>query len=214
VVRPSSARSRHQGYAKSRETRAQILAAALAEASERGLHKTSVSRIAARANAAVGSLHYHFGSREELLREMMKKLMADLYVRLAAAGAEPGDDFFERHRAELLAYVEYVRANPAHIRLADEIKFVEPDLYRQGVAAWIELVSGKLREGIAEGSIRPMDDTELTAQAHFLLGARQFLEDMVGEAGRDEEVLDAYIRLVCDGLGNRAAGRLREDVRS
>ncbi len=203
LARPAGRRSRHHGYAKSRETRAQILAAALAEASEHGLHKTSVTRIAARANAAVGSLHYHFGSRRQLLREMMRQLMADLFTRLSAVDAGQKADFFERYRAELLAYVEYLRANPAHIRLADEIKFVEPELYRQGVAEWIGFVSDKLRRGIAEGSIRPMDDTEITAQAHFLIGARHFLEEMIGEIGRDEEVLDAYIRLVREGLGDR-----------
>ena len=200
----TTTRARPEGYAKSRTTKAQILAAALAEASDRGLHNTSVSRIAARANTAVGSLNYHFGTRKELLREMMRLLMADLGDRLAAADVvadAAGGGFFERHRAELLAYVQYVRANPAHVRLADEIKFLEPDLYRRGVTDWVELVSAKLRAGIADGSVRPMEETEIAAQAHFLLGARQFLEDLVGQAGRDEQVVDSYLRLVRGGLG-------------
>lgn len=210
AVQPSDGRSRPVGYAKSNETRAQILAAALAEAAERGLHNTSVARIAARANTAVGSLNYHFGSRNELLREMMQRLMADLFARLAAADADTrGGDYFEQRRAELLAYVQYVRANPAHVRLTDEIKFLEPELYRQGVANWVEVLRGKLRAGIAEGSIRPMDDTELTAQAHFLLGARHFLEELVDEGGRDEEVVDSYLRLVRDGLGTGTAPKMK-----
>ncbi len=56
-----------EGYAKSRGTRARILAAALAESSERGFRNASVAGIAARADAAIGSVHYHFGSREKLL---------------------------------------------------------------------------------------------------------------------------------------------------
>lgn len=193
-------RTGHVSYAKSHDTRAQILAAALAEASEHGLHKTSVSRIAARANTAVGSLNYHFGSRNELVHQMIEKLMGDLWSRLAAVDTT-GGDFFDRHRAELLVYVKYVRANPAHIRLADEIKFLEPALYRQGVTNWIELLSAKLRAGIDDGSVRPMDESELRAQAHFLMGSRQFLEDLVSDVGHDEEVVDAYIRLVRSGLG-------------
>ena len=198
---------RREGYAKSRRTRAQILDAALAEASERGLHKTSVSRIASRANAAVGSLHYHFGSRNQLLREMMRRLMADLFLRLAAVDAGDGGDFFSRHRAELLAYMQYLRANPAHIRLVDEIKFLEPELYRQGVANWVDQIGAKLRAGVAEGSVRPMDEDEVVAQAHFLLGARHFLEEMLerDDSGRDAAVVDAYIRLVRDGLGSPGA---------
>jgi predicted membrane GTPase involved in stress response len=35
----------------------------------------------------------------------------------------------------------------------------------------------------------------------LLVGARRFLEDFVGEVGREEEVVDAYIGLVRSGLG-------------
>ncbi len=193
-------------YAKRHRTHALILDAALAEASERGLHKASVTGIAARANTAVGSLHYHFGSRAELLRAMMRRLMADFGTRLAAVDAAHIPDFFDRHRAELLAYVEYVRENPAHIRLVDEIKFFEPELYRQGIDTWVDLLSERLREGIAHGSVRPMDDDEIAAQAHFLVGSRRFLEDLVGDVGREERVVDAYLRLVRHGLAAAPVG--------
>lgn len=193
----------HGGYAKRHRTRALILDAALAEASERGLHRASVMGIAARANTAVGNLHYHFGSRAELLRAMMRQLMADFSARLATIDAGHTGDFFERHRAGLLAYVDYVRNNPAHIRLVDEIKFFEPELYRQGIATWVELLSARLRDGIANGSVRPMNDAEIAAQAHFLVGARRFLEDLV-EVGHEEEIVDAYLGLVRHGLGTRS----------
>jgi AcrR family transcriptional regulator len=200
------------GYAKSRETRARILAAALAEASERGFRGASVAGIAARAETAIGSVNYHFGSRNELLRELMHTLMADLSDRRAAATSADGGDFFERHRAELLAYVDYLRANPAHVRLADEIKFQEPDLYRQGVADWVAEITSRIRAGISEGSLRPMDQSEIATQAHFLLGARHFLEEMLhnDDRTRDAAVVDAYIGLVRDGL---ASGNDRSDDR-
>jgi AcrR family transcriptional regulator len=193
------------GYAKSRETRARILAAALAEAGERGFHRVSVAGIAARAETAIGSVNYHFGSRNELLRELMRTLMADLSERLAAATIADGGDFFEHHRAELLAYVDYLRANPAHVRLADEIKFQEPDLYRQGVTDWVAEITSRISAGISEGSLRPMDATEITTQAHFLLGARHFLEEMLhhDDPARDIAVVDAYIGLVRDGLASK-----------
>ncbi len=201
----SSAEVPSGGYAKRHRTRALILDAALAEASERGLHRASVTGIAARANTAVGNLHYHFGSRAELLRAMIRKLLADYSARLPAVDAEHTGDFFDRHRIELLAYVDYVRDNPAHIRLVDEIKFFEPELYRQGITAWVELLSSRLREGIANGSVRPMDDAEIAAQAHFLVGARRFLEDLV-EMGHEEEIVDAYLGLIRHGLGAPAGG--------
>jgi AcrR family transcriptional regulator len=196
------------GYAKSRETRARILAAALAEASEHGLRDATVTRIAARADTAVGTVNYQFGSRRALLRDLMRLLMTDLSERLSAATAGEGD-FFTRHRAELLAYVEYLRANPAHLRLADEIKFAEPELHREGVRTWVDQLASRLRAGIVEGSIRPMDQAEIAAQAHFLLGARHFLEDMIGHDGQtgDEAVVDAYLGLVRNGLARGCSDR-------
>ena len=139
----------------------------------------------------------------------MRLLMADLSERLSAATTGDGD-FFTRHRAELLAYVEYLRANPAHVRLADEIKFAELELYREGVRTWVDQLASRLRAGIVEGSIRPMDESEIGAQAHFLLGARHFLEDMIGHDGRagDEAVVDAYLGLVRNGLARHRSDRI------
>jgi AcrR family transcriptional regulator len=194
------------GNAKSEATRARILRAALAEASEAGLHRASLARIAARAGVAVGNLSYHFGSRRELLGELMTTLVADLMDRLHAIEADEGADFFERQRAGLLAYLEHLRASPAHLRLADELKLHDPELYRRAAAEWVERMASRIRAGIAEGSLRPMDDAEITAQAHLLLGARHFLEQQIeGDDGPGEEaVVDAYVALLRDGLGRRA----------
>ena len=205
----AAAPSGRASYAKSRDTRARILAAALAEASDSGFHKTSVARIAARAGVAVGNLHYHFGSRRELLRELMGSLAADLMSRLHAADADDSADFFERQRAGLLAYLGYLRANPALIRLADEMKLHEPDLYHRAVAGWVERMTARIREGIERGTLRPMDEAEIAAQAHFLLGARHFVEQMIESVDGmgDEAVVDAYLALVGDGLRRRTGSR-------
>ena len=204
----SSGPSKRTQYARSRDTRARILAAALAEASESGFHKTSVARIAARAGVAVGNLHYHFGSRRELLRELMVSLVADLLSRLHVADPEASADFFERERAGLLVYLEYLRANPAYVRLADEVKLHDPALYRRAVAGWVELFVARIRVDVERGVLRAMDDREIAVQAHFLLGARHFLDQMMESVdGRpypgDEAVVDAYLALVRDGLRRR-----------
>jgi len=199
------ARNGRSGYAKSQETRARILAAALAEASESGFHKASMAGIAARGGVAVGNLHYHFGSRRELLRELMGSLVGNLMARLHAADADDSADFFERQRAALLVYLEYSRANPAYVRLADEIKLHEPDLYRRAVAGWVERMVARIRVGIEQGTLRPMEAAEIEAQAHFLLGARHYLEQMMESVDGmgDEAVVDAYLALVRDGLRRR-----------
>jgi AcrR family transcriptional regulator len=197
--------ARRSGYAKSAGTRARILAAALEEASDSGIHETSLAAIAARAGVAIGSLNYHFGSREELLRELMSSLTADLMLRLQAADANEEADFFERERAGLLVYLDYLRANPAFLRLAGEIELHEPELYRRAVADWRERITGRIRAGIAAGDLRPMDDAEIAALAYFMLGMSQFLDHRVRRGGRpypgDEAVVDAYLALLRGGLG-------------
>ena len=204
---PGPARSTEpeSGYAKSRDTRERILAAALAEAGESGFHKASVARIAARAGVAIGSLHYHFGSRAELIRELMRQLMADYLARVQTAEAQSAGDYFARERAIVLAYVAHVRRHPAHVRLADEIKLHEPELNRRGAALWTERMAERIRAGIAEGALRPMGDAEVTRKASFLIGARHALEQLVDDDASlsDEEVVDSYLDLLCHGLGVR-----------
>jgi len=204
--------SEHAGYAKSRETRARILQAALAEVSDSGFHKASLARIAARANVALGSVSYHFGSRDELLRELMTALMGDLMARLDAIDAGEGADFFERERAALLTYLDHVRAHPALVRLADEIKLQEPDLYRRGADRMAQRMAARIRAGIEEGTLRPMDEPQIAAQAQFLLGARYFLERMIenGDGPGDEAVVDSYLGLVRDGLGRGPQSQRKE----
>jgi AcrR family transcriptional regulator len=203
------------GYAKSRDTRARILAAALEEAGASGIHGTSMAGIAARAGVAVGSLSYHFGSRAELIRELMGQLMADYLERVRdaeAAAAEAGGDYFARERAVLLAYVAHVRRHPAYVRLADEIKLHEPELYRRGAGAWTERMAGRIRAGIAEGVLRPMSEAEIALKASFLLGARHSLEQVVESDASlsDEALVDAYLDLVREGLGRGAIRGGRE----
>ena len=203
-VRSSSPPAR-SGYARSRDTRAKILAAALAEASDSGFHKTSVARIAARAGVAIGNLHYHFGSKRDLLRELMGSLVADLLTRLHVAVPDDGADFFDRERAGLLVYLEYLRENPAYVRLADEVKLHDPELYRLAVAGWVDVFVAGIRADVERGVLRPMDESEIAVQAHFLLGARHFLDQMMESFdGRpypgDEAIVDAYIGLVRNGL--------------
>lgn len=197
------------GYAKSRDTRARILAAALEEAGESGFHKTSVARIASRAGVAIGSLNYHFGSRAALLLELMDKLMDDYVARAQSAEtaeAESGGDYFTRERAVLLTYVAHVRRNPSHVRLADEIKLHEPELYRRGARHWVERMAKRIQGGIDEGALAPMDEAEVMMKAHFLVGARHALEELAQSDARldDGEAVDSYLALVRNGLGMRS----------
>jgi len=201
----SAAQSGPRGpYAKSSDTRQRILDAALEVASERGFHRASVARIAERAGVAVGNLHYHFGSRDELLRELMESLVEELHAEVQAALPEAGS-VLEREEAALRTYLAYVHRHPGWVRLSEEVRIHHPDLYQEGVALWLALFREGLEQAIGRGELRAMSEDEIAATAHFLLGTRYFLDQMIaGVDGRpypgDELVIRTYLNFVQGGL--------------
>ena len=191
-------------YARSDGTRARILQAALTEAGESGFQKTSVAKIAVRAGVALGVVNYHFGSKGELLRELMASLTRDLHSRLYLAMPAAGGTFFDHERAGMLAYLDYLRANPSYLRLCEEVRWLEPELYQRAVEAWVEQFVTRVQGGIDCGVMRPMNDQEIRAQGHFLLGTHLFLDRLLqaDPYPGDEAVADAYLGFLRNGLGS------------
>jgi len=193
-------------YAKSTRTRKRILEAAFEVAGEVGLHRVSVAAIAERASVAVGNLHYHFGSREDLLRELMVSVQIELLGVVENAIAQvPG--FFASEEASMRAYLAFVHRNPAYVRLAEESRLHQPALYRDGIATWLRLIREGLEEAGRAGEIRVMRPDEIASIAHFILGARYFLDQLIeGVDGMpypgDESVIASYMAFVRNGLLN------------
>lgn len=191
-------------YAKSSQTRLRILAAAFEVAGDVGLHRVSVAAIASRAGVAVGNLHYHFGSRDDLLHELMTSVQLELLAVVENATADsPG--YLAGEEALIRAYLAFVHRNPAYVRLAEEARLHRPELYREGIATWLRLIRKDLEEAVEAGEFRPMDADEIASIAHFILGARYFLDQMIeGVDGRpypgDEAVIAAYMAFVRNGL--------------
>ncbi len=75
------------------ERRQQILAAALELFAERGLHDTSVSRIAARAGVSQGTVYWYFDSREQLFEaafmDRLEAVLAPFFEVVGDAGRSP-----------------------------------------------------------------------------------------------------------------------------
>lgn len=208
---PGASSKERAGYKRSDETKARILEAALAEACEVGFQKTSVARVAARAGVAIGVLNYHFGSRRELMRRLMVSVHRDLRDQLLFSLPAGSDDFFEQERAGLLAYIAYLRANPAHARLAEEVRIHDPELHALGVEAWLEQFVARVRSGIERGLIAPMKDLEIRTQGHFVLGAYRIFDQLLQAEvyPGDETVADAFLGLLRGGLGGNPPDPLR-----
>jgi AcrR family transcriptional regulator len=70
---------------KAARTRRRILAAAAAELTQHGYAATSLRRIAEAAGLQLGSLYFHFTTKDELLTEVMRDAVDTTLSRIAAA---------------------------------------------------------------------------------------------------------------------------------
>ncbi len=197
-------RAKRGAYAKSADTREKILKAAREVAGDVGFHGVSVAKIARRAGIAVGNLHYHFKSLDELLRELMKQVTEQI-TEEALQATERSGDVFEREEAVLRAYLAFVHRNPTYVRLAEEVRVHHPDIYDHVLSLWLELTRVSIQEGIDSGVLRPMSGAAVAALAHYLLGARYFLDQMItGGHGSDypgdDVVVGTYMDLLRAGL--------------
>ncbi len=94
-------------------TRERILDAALAIASTEGLSALTTRRVAQKAGVNVGLLHYHFGSKEKLLEETLRRFgeeMRLLFERMFVEHAHEAPE--EKLVAMLVSAFETARLRP------------------------------------------------------------------------------------------------------
>jgi TetR/AcrR family fatty acid metabolism transcriptional regulator len=100
--------------------RAQILAAAIGAIAELGYGQASLARIAEAAGTSKGVIIYHFGSRDELIKELVAELVAK-----AGAYMRPRIEAEQTGTGMLRAYIEsnltFMAANRSHVAATVEI---------------------------------------------------------------------------------------------
>ena len=146
--------------------RERLLSGALTCLREKGYARTTARDIAAASNSNLGSIGYHFGSKEALLNEAIREGFADWTaqvgeVAFAEAGATPLDrgraswvaltDTFKEHRPLMVAFVEAL----AQAERSDELRRQLADIYEEGRAAISGMVAASLEEpAIAASDVR------------------------------------------------------------
>ena len=187
-------------YARSEGTRARILAAALEESVRVGFHKVSMANIAARAEVAVGILNYHFGSRQEMLHELMSSQVQNFWLHLSLP--QDGLGFFEHQAVILRVYLEFLHANPNFVHLSEEIRLHEPELYRQGTYTHVANIVKRMESGIDRGELPAMSTDELCTRAYFIVGAYTFLDRLIEDDNYpgDEFVITIFMNTLRSGL--------------
>jgi AcrR family transcriptional regulator len=80
--RTATTRKRSRQERRSGRTHAKLIDAARSVFSERGLDLTTVDDITERADLGRGTFYYHFGNKEELIRQMIREMLAELTARI------------------------------------------------------------------------------------------------------------------------------------
>jgi TetR/AcrR family transcriptional regulator, fatty acid metabolism regulator protein len=141
--------------------RAQIVAAAIDTIAELGYGQASLARIAETAGTSKGVIIYHFGGKDELIRELVAELVAR-----GVAYMEPRIDAEPTGAGKLRAYIEsnlaFMGENRTHMvaifeialnaRAADGSRLYDVSVQDAGVAALQELLAyfqgtGEFRAG-------------------------------------------------------------------
>ena len=141
------------------ERRVQLAEAAIRIATRDGLAATTTRRVAGEAGVSLGSVHYCFESKEELLVEMTRVLVSESAAAAAAAieaQTRPAGDVTATVRRALAAYWSSVEAEPERHLLTYEL------------AAW----------GLRAGT-----DVGRAQRRAQLLGAGEVIELLGREAG-------------------------------
>jgi AcrR family transcriptional regulator len=140
---------------------------------EKGYARTTARDIAAASGSNLGSIGYHFGSKEALLNEAIREGFAEWTAQLATiAFAEAGATPLERGRASWVALTEsfdehrplivaFVEALAQSVR-SDELRAQLADIYEEGRAAVGRLVEASFGD-------TDVGDEQVRAVASFMI---------------------------------------------
>ncbi len=185
-------------------TRRKILRAAELEFGESGYHSASISSITRRAGVAQGTFYLYFPSKEDALRELVRRMGRELR-RFLSSRTEGARDRLEQERLGLRAFIEFARAHPNLYKVVMEAQFVDDRIYREYYETLATSYAQGLRGAQQRGEVRQGD---AEAQAWALMGIAHFLGLRYAiwrEEDPSEQTMEAIYALIENGLQPRAA---------
>jgi AcrR family transcriptional regulator len=183
---------------------ATLLSAAVLEMATKGYHATSVRSIAALANVSLPALYHYFGSKHDLLAEIMSRGNAHLYERAQAAIAGAGPGVKDRFLALVTLFVErHLESQRESFLGTTELRSLEPEA-RQQVVAMRDKTQRLFYDVVSEGAAAGVFTTPFPKEA-----ARAIITMCTSVAGwyreggalTRDEVIERYQRLCLDTVG-------------
>jgi len=150
------------------ETERKVLAAATALIAQRGSRALTLAAVGEAAGYSRGIVSHHFGSRENLLRAVMRDAGT---VKLPDHVDSAADWLAKTVRSYLKNVTSRRPSAGAFLQMWGEAIAADPvlmPLYAEHDASFRRLLAGKVRDGIRDGSVRT--DADADAMAVFLLG--------------------------------------------
>ncbi len=141
-------------------TRAAIITAASKLFHERGYEETSIQQIAELADTGVGTLYGYFGSKEDILREVLQTERDEALDRFFA-GINERTSHMDRACLAVTALGTYLKKNRTILVSAFQVGARNPQV-DEAQSEWLHAsFHAMIREGIASGEFRevPIDPT-------------------------------------------------------
>lgn len=185
-------------------TTARILRVATELFAEKGFHGTGIQEISEASGLARGALYYHIKSKDQLLYEVLLAPHQQVVARanaILASDAPPERKLRDLARGHLRSLIDM---KPAWTVSSRDLDALSPAhrvelraLQRQYQQLWREA----LRACEAAGLVKPVDDVQFRGFLGMMSQAFNWI-DAKGPRS-PEDIADAYLDLVLDGLRSR-----------
>lgn len=190
------------------DSRTRILAAATPLIARHGLNGVSVRSLAAAAGVNLSLISYHFGGKEGLYAEILKKQFEGFrYIDDIAGSDLPPMEIFE---AYIRGTIRRYRENPYLLRYyVSELTNPTPcfkTIVRPAVQRALKVLRKAIKRGISRNGIRKtLDPAEgalaLAGMINFYILVAPAALGFVGDpSGRDEELVEHFMEILKRGF--------------
>lgn len=184
--------------------RAGILRAALAVFEAKGYYGATIADIAAAAGIATGTLYNFFVSKDELFHTLLEQKASEFFAYLHEQ-VDPIPLAVDKIATMVAALVDFFEQNREFLRLYATARSgfewaARQELgenFRRQYTGYLAWLAGILAAGMAQGSLRPADPTELAQALAGMLNATMF-EWTIADAnaplaGRAEFIIQLFL---------------------